>query len=108
MAVDISALLRDVADEPVGRQLRWYLSMLLTAGEGASLADFAHYVPRPELRLESIKTDEEVRNNWRAMAGRMGTIEKIELEKVTGTEAILRLHCAKERRWRIALSVESA
>ena len=105
---EIFAKLPPLPDTPVGRQLRWYLTMLTTAGEGSSLADLARYVPRPELRLDSIRSDEDVRNNWRGTANRVGAIETITIENATDTEATLRLDCAKERQWRIVLSVERA
>ncbi len=105
---DISAQLAAVPDTPVGRQLRWYLAMLLTAGEGASLADLARYVPGPNLHLEGFKSDEDLRNNWRGAVGRIGAIEKIMFEQATEIQAAVRLDCAKERQWRLTLTVESA
>src|ERR1041385_8687010 len=73
MTQGISAQLEALPDTPLGEQLRWYLSMLLTAGEGSSLADVSRYVPRPELRLENIRSDEDVHNNWKGTANRIGT-----------------------------------
>jgi hypothetical protein len=107
MREDISALLAAVDHKPVAKQLGWHLTMLVTAGEGSSLADLEHYVPGPNFRMEAIKTDEDVRNNWRGTTGRLGAIERIILERATDTEAVVRLECAKERKWQLALTVES-
>ena len=107
MPETIAAQIKAIPDTPVGRQLRWYFTMLLSAGEGASLADLARYAPRPELHLDRITSDEDVRNNWRGTANRMGAVEAITIEKLTETEAVVRLDCAKERQWRMALTAES-
>ena len=102
------APLAAIPDTPAGRQLRWYLTMVMTAGEGSSLTDFSRYAPGPNLRTENFKSDEDVRNSWRGTAGRLGAIETIALEKDTDTEAAVRLDCAKDRQWRIVLAVENA
>lgn len=104
----ITNQLTDIPDTPVGRQLRWYLTMLLTAGEGATLADLARYAPSTGFRFDDLRSDEDIRNNWRGNANRIGTIEKVRLERASDLEATVQLDCAKERQWRIVLTVESA
>jgi len=106
MTETISAAIARIPDTQVGRQLRWHLTMLTTAGEGASLADLAHYSPA-DFDLSTFKTDEQVRDNWRGNANRLGTIEAVALESMSDTEAVVRLDCAKERKWRLILAVES-
>jgi hypothetical protein len=106
MTETISAAIAQIPDTPVGRQLRWHLTMITSAGEGASLADLAHYSPS-DFDLASLKTDEQVRDNWRGNANRLGEILGLTLERMSDTEAAVRLDCAKERKWRLILSVES-
>jgi hypothetical protein len=106
MTETISAAIAQIPDTPVGRQLRWHLKMITTAGEGASLADLAHYSPA-DFDLASLKTDEQVRDNWRGNANRLGEILAVTPERMSDTEASVRLDCAKERKWRLILSVES-
>jgi hypothetical protein len=102
----ISTQLAAIPDTPAGRQMRWYLTMLVTAGEGSSLADFARFVDDAHQR--TFKTDEDVRHNWRGAASRFGAIEAITLEEASDTKAAARLDCVKERSWRLGLAVEAA
>lgn len=106
MAETISATLASIPDTPAGRQLRWYLTMLTTVGDGASLADLARYVPGPQFNLDQFKSDADLRANWQGAANRFGTIEAIAIEKVDDTRASARLDCAKERKWTFTLEVE--
>jgi hypothetical protein len=106
MTTSLSSRLDIIPDSALGRQLRWYVTMLLSAGEGSSLADVSRYVPE-NFRLDTLKTDENVRNNWRGNADRLGAIEAITFENFTETEAIARLDCAKERKWKLTFVVEN-
>jgi len=108
MAETISTQITSLPDTPAGRQMRWYLSMLLSGGEGASLADFARYVPGPNLRTENFKSDEDVRKSWQANVSRIGAIKAVTLETSTESEATVRLDGEKDRKWRITLAVEGA
>jgi len=108
MAETISTQITSLPDTPAGRQLRWYLSMLLSGGEGASLADFARYVPGPNLRTENFKSDEDVRKSWQGNVSRIGAIKAVTLETSAESEATVGLECEKDRKWRITLAVEGA
>jgi hypothetical protein len=108
MTETISATIARIPDTPVGRQLRWHLTTLLSRGEGASLADLARYAPNPDFDLDSIKTDADVRNNWQRTAGWIGPVEAIALESASDSEAVVLFYCAKERKFRLTLTIETA
>ncbi len=107
MTEDISSQLAALPDTPAGQQMRWTLSMVLTGGEGVSLADRARYAPGANSSLDNLASDEEVRNGWRGTASRVGAIETVTLEESTADTVVVRLDCARERQWRLKLSVES-
>jgi hypothetical protein len=108
MTENISAHLAALPNTSAGRQMRWTLSMILSAGEGASVADLARYVPGPEVGDPSNTADADVQGRFRGTAGRLGAIETLVLEESTDTSITVRLDCAKERQWRWTLTVEDA
>ncbi len=53
-----SSLLSDILDSPAGRQIKWYLGMLLSGGEGSSIADRDRYTPEFEPRMGRFESDD--------------------------------------------------
>ncbi|MGO9453109.1 MAG: hypothetical protein ACLQDV_19025 [Candidatus Binataceae bacterium] len=101
------AKLRDFRDSPAGRQLKWYLGMLLSGGAGASVADKDRYTPEAIARQTPTASDEEERNLWRGFVGRMGAIGDIAMASASDFEVTAIVAAAKDRRWKLVLEVES-
>ncbi|HKN02127.1 MAG TPA: hypothetical protein VJX23_16555 [Candidatus Binataceae bacterium] len=101
------AKLRDLPDSPVGRRLKWYLGMLLSGGDGASMADNDRYTPEAAARLIPTTTDEEKRNAWRGFAAQFGAISDIAVASASDFQVAVIVAAAKDRRWKLVLEVES-
>lgn len=101
-----STLLSDIPESHAGRQLKWYLGMLLSGGEGASVADRDRYMPGIANRMGVVEADYEARENWRAFAQRMGEILEISLEPRSDFKIDALVTAAKNRKWRLSLEVE--
>ena len=67
-----SALLKDIPDSYAGRHLKWYLVMLLSSGEGASVADHERYTPEFAPRMGPFESDEQEREGQRLGASDQG------------------------------------
>jgi hypothetical protein len=103
---DLSQQLAALPDTAATKQLQWYLTQVLTGGNGAGLADLDRYAPG--FAPTGLTTDEEVRNDWSQLVSRLGAIEAITPERASDTEATVLLDCAKERQWRLVLNVQEA
>jgi hypothetical protein len=102
------SLLNDIPDSPAGRQMKWYLGLLLSAGEGASTADRARYTPEFPPRMGLFANDDQKRANWRGFAGRMGAISELSVAPRSEFKLDARVTAAKNRKWLLSLEVEPA
>lgn len=108
MEKKLDLALNDIPDSPAGRQIRWYLGMLLSRGEGSSVADRDRYTPQIAQRMGVIENDEQQRENWRGFADRIGEISELSIESRSDFKIDARLTAAKNRKWKLALEVETA
>src|SRR5215469_2019112 len=108
MTPDSSALLSKIPDSAVGRQLRWYTSVLLARGETASAADSERYAPRLAKRRGLAATDEEARHNFRGWAERIAEIVLVTIVSSSEFEIEASLTTAKDRKWRLKMAVEAS
>ncbi|MGC1189412.1 MAG: hypothetical protein WA861_02435 [Candidatus Binatus sp.] len=102
------SLLNDIPDSPAGRQMKWYLGLLLSAGEGASTADRARYTPEFAPRMGKFASDDEERAGWRGMAGRFGEISELTVAPRSEFKIDARVTVAKNRKWQLSIEVEPA
>jgi len=105
MPID-AAQLQNFLSWPAGRQLRWYLGLLRSGGEGASAADRARYAPGLLWTLKAAATDDEERRAWHDLTDRLGTIVDLSITRVSDCEAVVALSTAKGRKWRLSMAVE--
>src|SRR5579863_10217992 len=103
-----STLLEHIPDSPAGRQLKWYLGMLLSGGEGASAADRDRYTPEFAPRMGRFESDEQEREGWRGFAGRVGEILEVSLEPRSDFKIDAIVTAARNRIWRLSIEVEDA
>jgi GNAT superfamily N-acetyltransferase len=101
-----SALLKDIPDTWAGRQMKWYLGMLLSRGEGSSATDRERYTPEFAPRMGRFESDEQEREGWRGFASRMGEISELSVEPRSEFKIDARLTAAKNRKWRLSVEVE--
>ncbi len=103
----VRAILSDVPDSPAGRQMKWYLGMLRSAGEGSSTADRDRYTPEIVQRMGVVVNDDQERENWRGFAQRMGQISELSVEPRSDFKIDARVTAAKNRKWRLSIEVEA-
>lgn len=108
MSNKAKALLSPLPDSPAGRQLAWWLTLLVDAGEGASLADLDRYAPAMLARLGPAQTVETLRATARANAERFGEIAGVAVEAADQAELTVLMTMANGRRWAVTLAVEPA
>ncbi len=101
-----STLLSEIPESPVGRQMKWYLGMLLSAGEGASVADRDRYMPGIANRMGVVEADYQERENWRGFAQRMGEILELSVEARSDFKIDALVTAAKNRKWLLSIEVE--
>jgi hypothetical protein len=99
------ALTRDFPDTPAGRQLAWWLTMLIDQGETACPADWDRYAPELRQTLGPLQTAEAMREAWQANAARFGEITEVVLEPTTDFDLTAVVRAAKDRRWAIRVTV---
>ena len=92
---------------PAGRQAAWMVSRLHGQGEGADLADHERYAPSIAAQFAPTMTDQDVRDQWRANASRIGAFKEIAWAPVSEIEIAATI-LAKDRRWKFTLAVEAA
>ncbi len=100
------ALLKDIPDSQAGRQLKWYLGLLLSAGAGASIADRERYTPEFAPRMGPFESDDQEREGWRGFAARMGEISELSVEERSEFKIDARITAAKNRKWQLSVEVE--
>jgi hypothetical protein len=103
-----SVLLSDVPDSPAGRQMKWYLGMLLSRGEGASTTDRDRYTPEFAPRMGRFESDDQEREGWRGFADRFGEISELLVEPDSEFKILARVTAAKNRRWQLSIEVETS
>jgi GNAT superfamily N-acetyltransferase len=103
-----SALLRDIPDSPAGRQLGWYLAMLITGGEAASPEDRERYAPEYAARSGLARTTERMRDAWRAASALYGEFIEVAVETASESRISAGLATAGGREWTLSLDVEEA
>ena len=101
-----STLLNDIPDSPAGRRMKWYLAMLLSAGEGACAADSDRYVPEIVKRMGVIEAGHQERESWRDLAHRIGEISELKIEPQSDHKVDALFTAAKDRKWRLSIEVE--
>lgn len=106
MPRDAATLLATIPDSPVGRQLRWYLGVLVSQGETLSAADHERYAPRLAKRMRRADTDEEARRNFRGWAERVGEIVQVTIPSASEFQIEASISGAKDRKWRLKMVVE--
>lgn len=102
-----SALFNDIPDSQAGRQAKWYLGMLLSAGEGASATDRERYTPEFAPRMGPFESDDREREGWRGFAGRLGKISELSVEPRSEFKIEALITAAKNRKWRLSIEVEA-
>jgi len=107
MADPVKDALQQAPAAPAGRQAAWYLARLHSLGDGAGLADKAHFGPTLPNPFGAAATDEAVRDDWRASAARIGA-PLAALAFVAASEFAVEatLTGAKDRRWKVKIGVE--
>jgi GNAT superfamily N-acetyltransferase len=103
-----SALLRDIPDSPAGRQLGWYLAMLITGGVAASLEDRKRYTPEYAARSGLARTIERMRDAWRANSALLGEFIEIAVDTASEFKVSACIAAANGREWTLSLDVEEA
>ena len=104
---DIGAVLRKAPDTPAGRQMKWYVEMLLSRGENMSSAERRQrFTPEVARRFGVDRTDEEERAGWRGFAARMGEIFELVIEPKSDFAVEARLTTSKDRKWLLSVEVE--
>ncbi len=106
MPRDAATLLARIPDSPVGRQLRWYLNVLVSQGEAASAADHERYAPQLAKRMARAATDEKARRNFRGWAERVGEIVQVTIRSASEFQIEASISGAKDRKWRLKMVVE--
>ncbi len=106
MTRDAASLLPTIPDSPAGRQLRWYLGVLVSQGEAATAADHERYGPQLAKRMPRAATDEQARRNFRGWAERVGEIAQVTIRSASEFQIEASISGAKERKWRLKLVVE--
>ncbi len=102
------SLLNDIPNSCAGRRMKWYLSMLLSAGEGSSAADRDRYTPELAPRMGPFDSDDQQREGWRGFAGRMGEISGLSVDPRSEFKIDALITAAKNRKWQLSLEVEPA
>lgn len=103
---DAATLLATIPNSPVGRQLRWYLGVLVSQGEAASAADHERYAPQLAKRMGRAATDEQARRNFRGWAERVGEIVQVTILSAAEFQVEASVSGAKDRKWRLRMVVE--
>ncbi len=106
MPRDAATLLATIPDSPVGRQLLWYLDVLVSQGESASGADHERYAPQLAKRMGRAATDEQARRNFRGWGERVGEIIQITVRSASEFQIEASISGAKDRKWRLKMIVE--
>ena len=101
-----SALLSDIPDSSAGRQMKWYLGMLLSRGAGASTADRERYTTEFAPRMGRFESDDQERAGWRGFADRFGEISELLVEPRSEFKIDARVTAAKNRKWQLSIEVE--
>ena len=91
---------------PVGDQLRWWIGMLNTGGEGAQPADWDRYAPALRNRFGALQGAEAMRANWQANLSHMGEVGEVAVEQDEPLALVAVVKTAKDRRWVITVEVE--
>jgi hypothetical protein len=99
------ALTRHFPDTPAGRQLAWWLTMLIDQGETATPADWDRYEPELREALGPLQTPEAMREAWQNNAARFGEITEVVLEAKVELDVTAVIRTTKDRRWSIRLTV---
>lgn len=108
-AYNSSALLKDIPDSEAGRQMKWYLGMLLSKGEAASTTDRDRYMPEFASRMGRFESNDLEREGWGGFAGRFGEISELSVHPRSEFKIDARLTAAKNRKWQLDRSrTESA
>jgi hypothetical protein len=101
-----SALLSNIPDSWTGRQMKWYLGLLLSRGEGASKLDRDRYTPEFAPRMGRFESDDQEREVWRGFADRFGEISELLVEPRSEFKIDARVTAAKNRIWQLSVEVE--
>ena len=105
--MDEQTILATIPDSPAGRQIRWYMHLLLSTGEGASASDSrSHFTDDAASRAQIGATDEEERAGWRGLAAGMGAIADFSIISASEYRIEAALTAAKDRKWRLTIAVE--
>jgi hypothetical protein len=105
----IAEALEQAPDTPAGRQAAWYLGRVHALGEGGGLADQAHFGPTLPDPFRAPRTDEAVRDDWRATAARLGApLTELAFASTSPLAAEATFTTVKDRRWKLRLAVEEA
>jgi len=103
----VGELLRDIPDSPVGRQLRWDLTLRITEGEGASIDDRDRFAPAlASMAWRGVETLEQLREVWRGAAKRLGEIASVTLESASEFSAKALFATSNGRKWTLSIDVE--
>jgi hypothetical protein len=108
MPDDAATLLAAIPDSPAGRQLGWYLGVLVSQGESATAADHERYAPQLAKRMARAATDEQARRNFRGWAERVGEILQVTIRSASEFQLEASISGAKDRKWRLKMVVEPA
>src|ERR1700722_15761177 len=101
-----SALLSNIPDSCAGRQMKWYLGLLLSRGEGASKLDRDRYTPEFAPRMGPFASDDQEREGWRGFADRFGELSELLVEPRSEFKIDARVTAAKKRIWQLTVEVE--
>ncbi len=101
-----SALLSNIPDSWAGRQMKWYLGLLLSRDEGASKLDRDRYTPEFAPRMGPFASDDQEREGWRGFADRFGELSELLVEPRSEFKIDARVTAAKKRIWQLTVEVE--
>jgi hypothetical protein len=87
--------------------MHWYLGRLISAGEGASHGDRAHYTPDLLRRIYGSSESEDEAARWREFSARLGEITGLTIENAEMFSIRALLATAKGHKWRLTFEVEA-
>jgi hypothetical protein len=102
-----SALLQKIPESPAGAQMRWYLSRLLSWGEGASPEDRARFTLELRKRVYGGSKPEDECARWRGISARFGEITCLTMDFVGDVAIRASVATAKGHKWWLAFEVEA-
>ncbi|HUA36233.1 MAG TPA: hypothetical protein VMA09_21680 [Candidatus Binataceae bacterium] len=102
-----SLLLEKIPQTVAGKQLRWYLERLISAGEKASLDDRANYIPELQKRIANAENLDDYRENWRAFAVRLGKFAQVYVETADEFSIKAGITTEKGHKWWLTVEVET-